>query len=316
MKNKIGNLLGIIGAVLLAISLLLKVLLKLNIVKLQTVKIVPSSILIFAVSFLLVSVLIKLIESNKGELQHSVKSLMAWVFMVSVGVMLLIGFTAFDFASNLNDKETIDKFHKLYYKTLPMFTSHYMNIETMQYPADNWMLQELISELKPDFVVETGTAQGGTALFYAHLLEKLTPVGKVITVDIEEYNPAVEKFKAWGERVIPILGSSTDPKVVQQIKDTVKGKSVLLTLDSLHTQEHVYDELKAYSEIVPVGGYIVVQDTHLGGNPNHHKSSPNGGPMAAVKKFMKENPGKFEYDRGRERHLVTQNPSGYLKRVK
>jgi cephalosporin hydroxylase len=176
-------------------------------------------------------------------------------------------------------------------------------------------MQEILTEIQPDFLVETGTGKGGTTLFYATILEQLRG-GKIITVDIDDHDPAVTEFVPWRERVRFIKGSSVSSDVFDQIKDQVDGRKVVVTLDSEHTKEHVLKELELYSTLVPVNSYLVVQDTHLNGHPvPWPRLEKTGGPMEAVQEFLKTNK-NFEVDRSREKHLVTQNPSGFLKRVK
>jgi cephalosporin hydroxylase len=195
----------------------------------------------------------------------------------------------------------------------------FLGIETEQYPSDNWVMQEIIFETKPDYIIETGTAYGGTTLFYAVIMAQVNPQGKIITIDIgrkvRETIREVETFPVWKERVQFISGSSVDPELVKKIALEVRGKKVLITLDSDHRKQHVLKELELYSPLVPVGGYLVVQDTHLGGHPVNHVSAPKGaGPFEAVEEFLKHNK-QFVPDKSREKYLITQYPSGFLKRV-
>ena len=213
-----------------------------------------------------------------------------------------------------SERQIVEDFQKLYHKKV-VFDSNYLGIPSVQFPADNWVMQEMISEIKPDFVIETGTGQGGTALFYATILEQLKG-GKVITVDIDDYDPKVLQFDTWKKRVQAINGSSTSPDIFDQIKAQVDGHKVLVTLDSDHTKEHVLKELELYSTLVPLNSYIVVQDTHLNGHPvPWPRLEKTGGPWEAVEEFLKTNK-NFEVDQSREKHLATQNPGGFLKRVK
>ena len=114
------------------------------------------------------------------------------------------------------------------------------------------------------------------------------------------------------ERVDFLLGSSTDPKIVAEVRRRVKGKKVLLILDSLHTRDHVLDELNAYWDIVDRDSYILVQDTAVNGHPVAPDFGP--GPWEAVEDFLKVNK-HFEIDKSRERFGMTNNPNGFLKRV-
>lgn len=207
----------------------------------------------------------------------------------------------------------IQEFHKIYYAHEP-YRTKFLGVTSTQYPTDNWVMQEIISEIKPDFIIETGTGQGGTALFYATVLDKVNDNGRVITIDIYDHVPEVLEFKVWTERVEFLKASSVAPETIKQITERVKGKKVLVTLDADHSKNFVLNEMKLYAPLVSLNSYLVVQDTHLGGNPNHHPSVQDEGPMGAVREFLATR-SDFEIDHSRESHLITQNPSGFLKKV-
>src|SRR5579862_171157 len=159
------------------------------------------------------------------------------------------------------------KFQAVYYNSLVWTSTKWLGIASEQAPTDNWNMQELIVELRPDYVIETGTLYGGTTLFYADVLSYVNPQGKVITIDIEPKVAEASKVPLWNQRVELIVGSSVDPKVTDHVAQEVLGKKVLVTLDSLHTREHVLKELDIYSKLVSPGSYLVVQDTNINGNP-------------------------------------------------
>jgi cephalosporin hydroxylase len=218
----------------------------------------------------------------------------------------------------VSTSKTMERFHRIYYATQPYAHTYFLGIVSGQYPTDNWVMQEIITEIKPDFIIETGTGSGGTALFYATILEKVNETGKVITINIAPDLPEPKAcgFKTWKERVEFIQDNSVSPKLVRALRHRVKGSKVLVTLDSDHNRVHVLKELQMYSPLVSVGSYIVVQDTHLSGHPNHHPSEgKSGGPWEAVRLFLKRNE-NFEVDHSREKYLVTQYPSGFLKRIR
>lgn len=218
----------------------------------------------------------------------------------------------------LSKEEIIEKFASIYYATRPYAGARFLGVPSMQYPADNWVMQEIISEIKPDYIVETGTAAGGTTLFYATVLEKVNKQGKVITIDLSSarLDPKVNDFAIWKERVELIKDSSLSPRLVSMLAERLRGSKVLVTLDANHYRGYVQKEMELYAPLVSVGSYLVVQDTHLGGHPNHHESEGrDGGPWEAVAAFLQTNK-NFEIDRSREKHLVTQYPSGYLKRIR
>jgi cephalosporin hydroxylase len=247
--------------------------------------------------------------------------------LIGVGIVLtgLSLFQSWTIHSLKSEQSTIDRFHHLWYWKLDTTwnANTWLGVRTQQFPDDAWIQQEIIAEVKPDFVVETGTFYGGSALIWAMVLSQVNPDGRVITVDITDRQEIdgkmvlklekAEKFPIWKERVDFIMGSSTDPKVVAEVEERVKGKRVVVILDSVHTKDHVLAELRAYSPLVPVGSYLIVQDTNLGGHPVFPEAAP--GSMDAVEEFLKSN-NQFVADRSRERLLLTCAPKGYLKRVR
>ena len=188
-----------------------------------------------------------------------------------------------------------------------------MGIPVKQNPNDAWMIQEILFEIKPDFLVETGTDQGGSAAIWATLLEQINPESRLITVDISDKSQEARDLPVVQRRVDFLIGSSTAPEIVAEIKESVNGRSVVVILDSAHFRDHVLEELRLYSPMVPLGSYIIVQDTDLNGHPVYPTFGP--GPMEAVEAFLAEND-EFESDVSRERLLHTHHPKGYLKRVK
>jgi cephalosporin hydroxylase len=149
-------------------------------------------------------------------------------------------------------------------------------------------------------------------------LEKVNYQGKVITVDVGEPDSRVLTMPLWQERVEFIRGSSVADDVVKKIIARVRGKKVLVTLDSLHTKEHVLNEMKLYWDLVTLNSYLVVQDTQLMGHPiplRIYTHEGREGPWEAVEEFLSTNK-NFIIDNSRERFLLTANPSGFLKRIK
>ena len=192
----------------------------------------------------------------------------------------------------------------------------------IQYPQDILIIQELIWKIKPDLVIETGIARGGSLIFTASILE-LIGKGNVIgiDVDIRKHNrEEIEKHPMF-KRIKMIEGSSIDKKNVKKIfKLAERKKKILVLLDSSHTHSHVLEELKSYSPLVNKGSYVVVFDTVLEDMPKN--SFPNrpwdkgDNPKTAVKEFVKKS-NRFKIDVDMERKLmITSNPSGFLKCVK
>jgi len=192
----------------------------------------------------------------------------------------------------------------------------------IQIPQDIFALQEIIWQTKPDLIIETGIAHGGSLIFYASMLE-LIGKGEVlgIDIDIREHNrKEIEKHKM-AKRIKMIEGSSVDETVLKQVKKIVeKHKKVMVCLDSLHTHSHVLRELELYSQFVSKGSYLVVFDTIIEYMPKgFFKDRPwdkGNNPATAVKEFLKKNK-NFIVDKEIENKLlITAAPGGYLKRIK
>jgi len=192
----------------------------------------------------------------------------------------------------------------------------------IQYPQDIVALQEIIWEIKPDLIIETGIAHGGGLIFYASMLE-LIGGGEVlgIDIDIRKHNrKEIEKHKIF-KRIKMIEGSSVDDKTIKEVKKIVKKhKRIMVCLDSLHTHEHVLKELNLYSKFVNKESYLVVFDTVIEYMPKgFFKDRPwdrGNNPATAIKEFLKKNK-NFNVDRNIENKLlITAAPGGYLKRIK
>ena len=223
--------------------------------------------------------------------------------------------------SRRSDEEVVRSFQQLFVARKSILSNKWLGIQAIQHPFDAWVTQEIITEVKPDVIVETGTLWGGSAVLWATILEQVNPEGRVITIDIAE-RPKLDLARKLpvGQRHVEFLrGSSTAPEIVAEVQKRVKGKKTLVIFDSLHTKEHVLNELKAYSPMVTVGSYVIVQDTHLGDIVPHWYMAPKDwwtpGPLQAVDAFMAGN-NEFQIDASREHMLATFNHKGFLKRVR
>ena len=192
----------------------------------------------------------------------------------------------------------------------------------IQFPQDIVMMQEIIWNTRPDVIIETGIAHGGSLIFYASMLELLGNGGKVlgIDIDIREHNRREIERHPLYKNIQMVEGSSTDKDVVDQVSAAAQGKRVLLSLDSLHTHDHVLKELKLYSPLVSRGSYIVVFDTIIedfpdGSFPDRPWKKGNN-PMTAVKKFL-ELTDRFVVDTEiTSKLLISSAVNGYLRCVK
>lgn len=196
----------------------------------------------------------------------------------------------------------------------------WMGRPIIQYPQDLVAMQEIIWKVKPDLIIETGVAHGGSLVFYASMLEMMGLEGKVIGIDIEirKHNREAITNHPMYKRITLIEGSSVDPHVIQKVTELANGKKrVLVCLDSLHTHNHVLKELKLYSPFVKKGSYIVVFDTVIEDMPKGFFSDrpwdKGNNPKTAVLEFLKINK-RFEVDSEIEKKLViTVAPGGYLR---
>ncbi|MFB3830149.1 MAG: CmcI family methyltransferase [Bryobacteraceae bacterium] len=202
----------------------------------------------------------------------------------------------------------------LYHKTAVWRSAWFAGVQILQNPLDLWTMQEIIVETRPEFIVETGTLEGGSALYLASVLDAAgLGDSKIITVDIMTTHRAAEANPLWGRYVEFIHASSTDPVVVERIATRVRGRRTMVTLDSDHSMLHVLRELRLYAPLVSPGGYLVVEDTNMDGVPSY--PGDYTGPMAAVERFLEQGGAKdFERDLNREPFLMTFHPGGWLKR--
>ena len=207
--------------------------------------------------------------------------------------------------------QIVDGFHRIYYaigeRGGTWRDTYWHGVRVRKCPLDLWVYQELLHELRPDLIVETGTAYGGSALYLAHMCDLLGQ-GEVVTVDAAQH-PDRPKHG----RIEYVHGYSTDPAIVGHVAARVCGKeSVLVLLDSDHSAPHVLEELRLYSRFATVGSYCVVEDSNVNGHPLIDQHGP--GPWEAIQQFLEETK-DFVIDREREKFLLTFSPWGYLRRV-
>lgn len=219
------------------------------------------------------------------------------------------------------------------------YSYHYewMGRPIIQYPQDIVGMQELIWRIRPDLIIETGVAHGGSLIFSASMLALLDmadaiETGKTldpassqrkvlgIDVDIRSHNLEAIKAHPMASRIQLILGSSTTPEVVTLVREVAnKHNRVLVCLDSNHTHEHVLAELEAYAPLVSVGSYCVVFDTIIEDlSPDSFPDRPWGkgnNPKTAVWKYVGSHP-EYLIDRSvQDKLLITVAPDGFLKRT-
>jgi cephalosporin hydroxylase len=206
------------------------------------------------------------------------------------------------------------------------YTFTWMGRPIIQLPEDMIRIQELIFTLKPDVIIETGIAHGGSLIYYASLCKTLEK-GRVIGVDIEikpQNRAAIESHELF-PFITLIEGDSSSPEIVSQVKTlTGSSETVLVLLDSNHTKAHVLAELNAYAPLVTPGSYIVATDgimQDLAGSPQAGQDWDWNNPQQAAQEFAQQNPNfiletpPFLFNESGNSERITYWPQAYLKRV-
>jgi cephalosporin hydroxylase len=228
---------------------------------------------------------------------------------------------------NLHDDPDVQALSRIWLREIAPYKYAYnftwMGRPIIQFPQDILAMQEIIWNLKPDLIIETGIAHGGSLIFYASMLELVGEDADVlgIDIDIREHNRIeIEKHPMF-KRITLIEGSSVADKTAQKVFDFAKNKQrVIVILDSNHTHEHVLKELEIYSQLVTKDSYLIVFDTLVEDMPDSLSGDRPWGkgnnPKTAVWEFMKNND-RFEIDKKLEsKLLITVAPDGYLKCIK
>ncbi len=193
----------------------------------------------------------------------------------------------------------------------------------IQFPQDMLALQEIIWRVRPDLIIETGVARGGSLVFYASLLSLIGGPGQVLGVDIDirEHNRVEIEKHPMASRIALLQGSSTAAPVMEQVRTFAQRKErVLVVLDANHTHEHVARELTLYSPLVTKGSYLVVFDTIIEDMPvDFFPDRPWGkgnNPKTAVWEFMRTTDRFVIDEEYNAKLLITVAPDGYLRCVK
>ena len=205
------------------------------------------------------------------------------------------------------DQAAVSRAHDVFYASNAWTQATWLGSQALKNPLDLWVYQEILAETRPDVVIETGTYRGGSAHFLASVCDLLGS-GEVVSIDVEplrEDYPQHPRITYLGGR------SSTDPGVLAEVRKRIRGRRTMIVLDSDHSQAHVDAELEAYAPLVPVGCYLIVEDSNIG----QIRPDLMPGPLQSIESFLASR-SDFVIDRDREKFLLTFNPSGYLRRVR
>ncbi|MBU3949768.1 MAG: cephalosporin hydroxylase family protein [Proteobacteria bacterium] len=235
---------------------------------------------------------------------------------------------AISYQKNKPLQTTWQAFHEQIVKAKYAYNFYWLGVPIIQEPQDLQALQEIIWEVKPELIIETGIAWGGSLIFSASMLAILEVCGAIengevigIDIDIRSHNKEAILAHPLSKKITLFEGSSIDEKIIAKVKERAKNKKgVLVCLDSNHTHAHVLAELKAYAHLVNIGSYCMVGDTGIEdlpeGTTNDRPWEKGNNPKTAVWEFLKEN-NDFLIDRTIDSKLImTGSPDGYLKRVK
>jgi len=240
--------------------------------------------------------------------------------------------------SNKELKESANEFLKASFQPQYSYNFSWLGRPIIQYPQDMVAMQELIWEVKPDLIIETGIAHGGSLIMNASLLAMLDycdalengemldpkkPKRRVlgIDIDIREHNRIAIEAHPMANRIDMIQGSSIAQDIITQVHEYSKNyKKILISLDSNHTHDHVLSELEAYAPLTSVDSYCVVFDSIIEDLPADmfpdRPWGPGDNPKTAVWEYLKTH-NEFEIDKSiQNKLLITVAPDGYLKRVK
>lgn len=198
----------------------------------------------------------------------------------------------------------------------------FLGLPIIQMPQDIVATQEIIWECKPDVIIETGIAWGGSVVMYA-AMQQLIGKGKVVAVDLNLYDHVRDQIMSYpfSDRIHLYKGSSTDASIVSQIKSHIEpGQSVMVLLDSNHTHEHVLDELRLYAPLITKGQFLIVSDTIVEDIPaQEHRPRPWGpgnNPMTALRSYLAEVDRFAVEEFVNSKLLLTFSPQGYCRCVK
>ena len=194
----------------------------------------------------------------------------------------------------------------IYFRSQVYERTYWMGVKAAKCPMDMWVYQEMMHRLGTDLLIETGTLDGGSALYFANLMDVMGR-GQVVSVDIESRDnlPSHPRIKY-------LVGSSCDSEILRKISTHAEeASSVMVILDSDHRAEYKYRELEAYAPLVTPGSYIVAEDSSF----DYYPAWPEfgAGPAAAADRFVNEH-ADYQLDRELEHHMISFSPRAFIRR--
>lgn len=218
----------------------------------------------------------------------------------------------------VTDREYAEKYEKsltdwmIYHQEQIVFDKvRWMGVPILKNVMDLWIYQEILFDVKPDFIIEIGSYLGGSTLFFAHLCDCMGK-GEVLSIDVVH-----DRCKVEHPRIRKITGSSQDSAVIKQVIEACGDGRVFIIQDGNHHEEHVLADLRTYADLVGIGSYFIVEDGIVdvfakGTNIADALGAP--GPLGATRRFIEED-SRYIVDTDCERYQLTYNPKGFLKRV-
>lgn len=203
-------------------------------------------------------------------------------------------------------KDIYNEYHwRVYHEDPYWWSNSWRGVKAQKHPSDLIMYAEIIHKVKPDVLIETGCAYGGSTLFFRDITRLHKPNVRIFTVDLQ-----IPDFLKQEECINTITGSSTSDSVYTYLRNCITEQdTVMVVLDSDHTKDHVLEEMERFGPLVTKGSYMVVEDTNINGNPVFSEFGP--GPKEAVTEFLKTH-SEFSVDASCERLGVTFHPGGWL----
>lgn len=248
----------------------------------------------------------------RGKTQMNSKAFVETVKTTALSVRRLVnsGVSLFLYQPTGTEAE---EYHKWYYNTFVWNKTKWLGIDTWKSVSDMWNYQEILAELKPSLVIEFGSNRGGSALFFAHVMQRLGQPFKVLSVDIN--HDALDPAVLDDPDIQFVESSSAVPEIaelIQRLKDEFPGK-IFAILDSNHSMDHVLAEMKLLRPLLSSGDYLLVEDSCINGHPVLPGWGP--GPHEAIEAYEQEFPDDYTHDTAREQKFgFTFAPDGFLIR--